>query len=100
VLNLGYRARDLASFDVSIARVGSREDLDFTTFPAKRVTLSCYTRVDLAAAVALVPGRPGRPVLTLTSRVENALDARYEPVKGFPAPGRTVLVGARFYAGH
>ena len=34
--------------------------------------------------------------VTLTARVENALDRRYEPVNGFPALGRGVYAGVRW----
>ena len=37
-----------------------------------------------------------RPGVAVTLRVDNALDRAYEPVKRYQAPGRVVLVGARF----
>ena len=35
----------------------------------------------------------------LTLRVENVFDTRIEPVKGFRAPGRTLLAGIRLSHG-
>jgi outer membrane receptor protein involved in Fe transport len=39
------------------------------------------------------------PSLDLLARVDNALDRRYEETFGFPALGRTVMVGVRVAAG-
>jgi vitamin B12 transporter len=82
------------SAGLSIHHVGERYDLDFGAgFPAPRVTMPAYTTVGLAAEHAL-PIRTG-PALDLLVRLENLLDARYDPVHGFPAPGRLVAVGLR-----
>lgn len=77
---------------------GRRDDRDFNTFPATPVVLPSFTTVNLAAAVPVLHGSAARSALTLTARAENLLDRRYEPVLGFRAPGRTVLVGARLDA--
>jgi outer membrane receptor protein involved in Fe transport len=37
--------------------------------------------------------------LSLTIRVDNALNRKYEDVLNFPAPRRTILIGARYGAG-
>jgi vitamin B12 transporter len=78
-----------------IDHVGDRDDRDFSRFPTSRVTLQSYTRVDASAEFKLV-SRHGAPLdLTLTGRVENVFDERYQEVVGFPARGRVVVVGGR-----
>src|SRR2546430_2272170 len=74
---------------------GDRDDYDYSTFPAPRVTLPPHTRVDVSGSYELVRGRGTLPAVGLTARVENLLGARYEDVKNFPARGRTLLVGGR-----
>jgi outer membrane cobalamin receptor len=51
--------------------------------------------VDVGGTFELWRG-PGNSSLALTARAENAFDKRYETVLHFPAPGRVILVGARF----
>lgn len=104
------RPADLAALTVTraLARGGSlalrvnytgrRDDRDFNTFPATPLVLPEFTTVNLAAEYPVVrTGRTGS-ALTLTARADNVLNHRYEPVLGFRAPGRTVLVGARLDA--
>jgi vitamin B12 transporter len=80
---------------VSALRVGERSDRDFSTFPASAVTLGAYTLVSAGARATLLDARPGRPGLELTLRGENLLDASYQEVFGFAAPGRGVYLGGR-----
>lgn len=70
------------------ALVADRRDTDFNQFPSVRVDPGDY-------AVARVYGSRtiGRR-LSLSARVENLFDTHYEPVFGFPALGRSVLVSA------
>jgi vitamin B12 transporter len=83
---------------LTMNRVGQRDDLDFGAgFPAPRVTLPAYTTVDLAAEHGLPAD--GMAAWDLILRVENLLDARYEPIRGFPAPGRLVSLGLRLRVG-
>lgn len=75
--------------------VGERPDLDFVAFPNERVTLPAYFKLDVAGHRPLFRSASGRSALSLTARVENALDRRYEDVLNFAAPRRTWLLGAR-----
>lgn len=82
----------------TLTYAGSREDLDFSdpnAWPAPRVGLPAYARLDLSGERTLVGGRAGRPSLAATLRVENALDAHYHDIANFPARGRIVFVGLR-----
>ena len=78
---------------IVLTYVGSRPDLDFQQYPSPTVSLPAYTTVDLSAAAPLLV-RNGTAI-ALTARVENALDRSYQEILNFPAPGRTLLVGAR-----
>lgn len=75
--------------------VGKRPDIDFNQFPSPTVTLPAYTRIDASGIVELWRAGSGS-TLSLTARVENALDRKYETVLHYPAPGRTVLLGASY----
>lgn len=79
------------------SRTGSRWDLDYAVYPAVRVRLAPYTRVDASASLPL-PLR-GTPNLTATLRVENLLNTGYQDVLHFPAMGRTVLIGGSLEVG-
>lgn len=72
---------------------GKRDDRDFADYPATPVTLPAYTRVDLSGVVPF-PASIARGTALLV-RVDNLLDARYDEIARFPAPGRAVFVGVR-----
>lgn len=91
----GYRFLDRGSVDLAVLHVGERDDLDFADWPAKRVSLDAYTRVDLGAEVRLLDASGNRPAVTATLRVDNLFDAEYQEIVHFPARGRTILLGAR-----
>ncbi len=71
---------------------GDREDLDFSTFPFQRVSLSGYALLNLNAGCALTPE------LSVSVRLNNAADKRYELVRGFNTPPRNVFVALEFVA--
>lgn len=87
------------TFRVDASWIGKRDDRDFSTFPARRVVLDDYLRVDVGGRMPLLPSGDGRPGIEATLRVENVTDVTYQQVRGFRAPGRTILVGAEFTAG-
>jgi vitamin B12 transporter len=88
------RARE-GSLALLASYVGERPDLDFATFPATRVTLPSYVKLDVAGSLAVLRSESRRSAVSLTFRVDNVLDRKYEDVLGFSAPRRTYLVGAR-----
>jgi len=85
---LTHRLSEAASLVAITRYVGARRDVDFSVFPAATVELPAY--VDLG--VRYQYRTPGG--WTMTIGMDNALDARYEVVKGFPAPGRRLFVSA------
>ena len=92
-VGLSYARPSSASFGASVNFVGRRPDLDFARFPSPRVTLPAYAKLDLSTELPLTG--PGRGGLTLSARLENALDKRYQDVFHYAAPGRTILIGGR-----
>ena len=82
-----------ASLSGDVRVVGARDDRDFSTWPAVRLTLPRYTTVALGMTL------PVRPGFRLGVRGENLLDARYEEVFGFAAPGRSVTVSGTLSLG-
>jgi vitamin B12 transporter len=81
------------SLGTAVSYVGKRPDTDFSQFPSPKVTLPAYTKVDLSAEYPLTGVNRGG--LTLTSRLDNVFDKRYEDVFHFSSPRRTILVGGR-----
>ncbi len=91
-LNLLRRPRDkfgvnvnyhfaMGNVNLGIVYVGERDDRDFSTFPATRLTLESYTLVSLALSYQVTEN------VQVSARVDNLLDDDYEEVKGFGTPG-------------
>jgi vitamin B12 transporter len=95
-LSLDY-AGPRAGASLATAYVGRRSDEDYSA--GTRVTLPAYLRVDLSAEFAVFRGARGGAGFTLIGRAENLLNARYQQIRNYPAPGRTILFGGRFGIG-
>ncbi len=93
--DLAWRFVDRAYAGLNVLYVGDRDDRDFSTFPATTVVLPSYWRLDLAGELDVLRLPAPRPSFTATLRIENLLDASYQEVFGFPAPGRRILLGGR-----
>ena len=92
--SVSYRWNTGATLNSSIRRVGEREDRDFGSYPAAPVILESYTLLDASAEMPLLT-TGNRSRLSLTLRASNLLDAEYEQISGFSAPGRQVYLGAK-----
>lgn len=90
---VGFTGSSGVSASASVGIIGKRADLDFAEFPSPRVTLPGYTKTDVSAEFPLTSERRGG--LTLTARIENLFDRKYEDVLYFRAPGRILFAGAR-----
>ncbi len=88
-----YTPSAVWSGNVTITRIGARDDRDFSTFPAAPRTLAPWARVDFAASRDI-----GRGLVALV-RVENLLGHTYQEVYGFAAPRRVVTAGVRVTRG-
>jgi vitamin B12 transporter len=76
------------SGDVTVLWVDSRADIDPVTF--ERSEAASYTTVNFAVAW------DAWQRLSITARALNVLDADYQEVLGYPAPGRRFLAGLRY----
>jgi vitamin B12 transporter len=74
---------------------GSRDDRDFSQFPAEPVELGAYALVGAGAEIRILAPGGGRPETLLTLRAENLLDEGYQEVFGFDGPGRAFYLGLR-----
>jgi vitamin B12 transporter len=92
--SISWSRAHTGTFSVIANYVGERPDYDFNQFPSPVVTLPAYTKVDLAASRNLLSSSVGRS-LSVTIRVDNLLDKKYEDVLHYPAPRRSYLIGAR-----
>jgi vitamin B12 transporter len=66
-----------------------REDKDFSSFPATRVTLASYTLLNIAAQYNVLNW------LTVTGRVDNLLNVDYEDIFGYATPGLSGYAGVK-----
>jgi vitamin B12 transporter len=84
-------ARLFGRFDCAVTAlwVGRRLDRDYSAYPYETVALPGYGL--LGAALSM----PCGPRLSLFIRADNLLDARYETVWGYGAPGLAVRTGFR-----
>ena len=80
---------------LTVTFIGDRQDLDFRTFPAPRVTNPGYTTVDLVASYRLLKDRLHLRELTAFGKILNLFDEKYEQVFGFSSPGTTFLLGLK-----
>jgi len=88
--NLNYLFMDNASLNLDVLYVGSRYDNNFETFPATRVRLGGYTRVNLGSTYQISDN------IDIFARIENLFDKQYEEVFGFGTPGIAGYGGLRF----
>jgi vitamin B12 transporter len=91
---VAYRWDGLA-VAVTVLRIGSRDDVDFSGVTASRVTLPGYTTMDLALDAPIRRASGRSPGVDLTLRGENLFNAAFQQTVGFPGRGRTLLAGGR-----
>jgi len=94
-VNARYSWRGWGLLAANLDYVGGRDDRDFSTYPATRVELPAYLKLDVAGEITLMHRQGGRPEVKLTARIDNVLDSEYQEVVGFPARGRVIFVGGR-----
>ena len=94
---LTYALPRRGSSAVTVRYVGARQDIDFTNVTEPRVVLPGYTVVDVAAEYRILA--LGRSAMSVTGRVSNLFDRRYDEIATYAAPGRIILVGGRLDVG-
>ena len=82
-----YRLNEKTNFNLQLRYVGDRDDKDFSTYPAARVTIPDYTLVNLSASYKFFD------YIELIARVENLFDKQYEEVLYYGTLGRSFYVG-------
>ena len=87
--NLIYRFLAKGDIDLGIVYVGKRDDLDYSTWPAKRVELDGYTLVNLAVAYDISKN------IKAFVRADNLFDVDYEEVKGYGTYGISAFGGIK-----
>lgn len=92
---LAYSSPTSASFSVQASYIGKRPDYDFNQFPSPVVTLPAYVKLDVAASLAIFHTATGSSSVSITGRVDNLMDKKYEDVLHYAAARRTFLIGAR-----
>ena len=91
--NLNYNFNKQSNLDLEIVYVGKREDKDFSTYPATRVTLGSYTIVNLAGSYSLTQN------LSLFGRINNLFNKYYEEILGYATPGFSAYGGIKINFG-
>jgi vitamin B12 transporter len=76
--------------------VGERDDLDFRTFPAERVTLDDYFIVDLATSYTFNLNNRYLKDFKIFGKVQNLFDENYEETFGFSPPEPSFRLGLAF----
>lgn len=82
-----YRINEKTNFNLQFRYIGERDDKDFSTYPASRVTIPDYTLVNFAANYRFLNH------LEFTARIENLFDKQYEEVLYYGTLGRSFYVG-------
>ncbi len=88
--NSTYLFLEHGSLNLNGNYVGEREDMDFSTWPAERVTLDPYILLNFAGSYDF------SEYFQLYGRIDNLLDEEYEDVRGYGTLGRTLTGGLRF----
>ncbi|MEO7102825.1 MAG: TonB-dependent receptor, partial [Gemmatimonadaceae bacterium] len=94
--SLYYGQSNAWGLGASAQYVGKRPDMDFSQYPSPTVTLPSYVKLGLSGSVRVL--HSNATSVSITARVDNALDRKYQDVFKFPAPGRAVFIGARISA--
>ena len=98
-LSARYALGQRAVVSGGLRSVGTREDRDFSSWPAAAIRLPRYTTMQLGGEMRVMESSGGRPGLTLQFQAENLTDASYEEAFGFRAPGRGFYVGGQLEVG-
>ncbi len=77
------------NFNLNMIFVGKRDDMDYSTFPAKRITLKEYTKINLTGSYDIIKN------MQIYGRIENLTNQDYEDVLGFGTPEMSVYFGFR-----
>lgn len=89
-VSLSYRfLQERGRVGIRILWVDDRDDLDWSVWPARRVELNEYTRVDLSGSFKVHRN------LEVFARVENLFDEDYQEAYGYGTPGFSAYGGVK-----
>lgn len=84
-INWGFLAK--GNLNLGIVYIGKREDINNTVYPAERITMDSYTRVDLACSYRFTEH------VEVFARIENLFNENYQEVYGYATPGLSAYGG-------
>jgi vitamin B12 transporter len=87
--HLSYRFLEEVNISVSMISVGERDDMDYSLWPAARVTLPGYTLLSASASFNIMAN------IQLFARLENILNQEYEMIKGYGTAGFSTYFGVK-----
>ncbi len=81
--------------DISVhfSRIGERDDRDFSTYPATRITMPTHNLFSIESAWRILRKTDNQTAVTFRIKGENLLDENYQEILGFQAPGRNLTIG-------
>ncbi len=85
--SLDYHFLEKAHISLSLIHTGKRDDQDFSTWPAARVTLPGFTLLNTVVSYELFQN------VQIFCRMDNLLNEKYEMIKGYGASGRAASLG-------
>lgn len=89
VISLNYNFTQSINAGMDAIFVGKREDKDFSTYPATRISLDSYTLLNASATFKVAD------FIQLYGRLVNMLDSNYEEVYGYGTAGRSGYLGVK-----
>jgi len=88
ILNYNFQKR--ANINLTFIRIGEQDDMDFSTWPSTRLTLTGYSLLNAAASFNLTSS------FQIFCRLDNIFNKEYEMIKGYGTPGFSVYGGVNF----
>ena len=88
--SVNYIFQEKTNLNAEVIFISSRDDLDFSFFPAVRTKLKSYTLVNLSLSHDIFK------FLEFYGRVENLFDTEYQEVFGYSTPGLSGYAGIKF----
>ena len=89
VMSISYNFTKSINAGAEAILVGKRDDKDFSTYPATRITLDSYTLLNASATYQV------NDLIQLYGRLVNIFDSLYEEIFGYGTAGRSGYIGLK-----